>query len=206
MDRSITGSEVRWLIVMAASSGGVQALRAVLSQLPTDLPAAIVVVQHRPADGQSELPSILGRCTRLPVRLAGQGDVLEPGTIYLARPDSHLTVTPDHAMVYRDGSRIRFVRSSANPLFESAAKVFDRHVVAVVLSGCGRDATNGVQGVKAHGGLVIAQDQATAEQWDMPRSAIESGAVDYVLPVEAIAPAIDDIVHGRPIAAGTGVP
>jgi two-component system chemotaxis response regulator CheB len=120
--------------------------------------------------------------------------------VYLAQPDTHLTIAADRSFRYRDGTRIRHVRSSANPLFESAAKVFDGHVVAVVLSGGGHDATDGVQGVKAHGGLIIAQDQATSQFWGMPRSAIESGAVDDVLPLDAIGPALNDIVHGRPIS------
>ena len=108
-------------------------------------------------------------------------------------------MTADGAFVYRDGRRIRFLRSSANPLFESAAKVFEGHVIAVVLTGYGRDGTDGVQGVKIHGGTVIAQDLATSEQWSMPQSAIQSGAVDYVLPLSAIGPALNDLVHGRPV-------
>jgi two-component system chemotaxis response regulator CheB len=123
--------------------------------------------------------------------------------VYVARGDGHLTVAADRTFRYHDGTRIRFVRSSANPLFESAARIFDGHVVAVVLSGSGSDATDGVQGVKAHGGLVIAQDAATSEHWDMPRSAIRSGAVDYVLPLDAIGTALADIVHGRPVSSAT---
>ena len=74
-------------------------------------------------------------------------------------------------------------------------------LIAIVLTGCGRDATNGVQGVKAHGGAVIAQDRATSQFWSMPESAIASGAVDYVLPLESIAPAIRRIVQGEAVAA-----
>jgi two-component system chemotaxis response regulator CheB len=119
--------------------------------------------------------------------------------VYLARPDRHLTVATDRRFQYRDGTKIRFLYSSANPLFESAAQVFRDRVVGVVLTGSGSDATDGVQGVKAHGGVVIAEDPQTASHASMPRSAIRTGAVDYVLPLEAIAPAIQDIVHGRPV-------
>jgi two-component system chemotaxis response regulator CheB len=131
---------------------------------------------------------------------AAEGETIHPGTVYVARSDSHLTVAADRRFRYRDGTRISFVRSSANPLFESAARVFDGHVIAVVLSGAGHDATDGVQGVKAHGGLVIAQDEATSAHWSMPESAIRSGAVDYVLPLGEIASALDAIVHGRSMA------
>jgi two-component system chemotaxis response regulator CheB len=192
-----------WLITIAASAGGIQAVRTVLSALPPELPAAIVIVQHRPPDYDGYLDALLSRCTPWPVRIASQGEPIKPGYVYLARSDSHLTVTADRTFIYRDGTRIRFLRSSANPLFESAARVFGGHIVGVVLTGTGRDATDGVQGVKEHGGIVIAQDQATSEHWSMPQAAIASGAVDYVLPLDAIAPAIEHIVRGEPVAAAT---
>jgi two-component system chemotaxis response regulator CheB len=87
-------------------------------------------------------------------------------------------------------ARIRHVLSSANPLFSSAAKVFGSRVIAIVLTGSDRDATNGVQTVKTRGGIVIAQDRATSKMFAMPRSAIETGCVDRVMPLEEIAPAL----------------
>jgi two-component system chemotaxis response regulator CheB len=189
-----------WLITIAASAGGIQAIRTILRSLPRDLPAAIVVVQHRTPGRDSALSTILRRPSPLRVVDAAEGGEIQPGTVYVARADSHLTVAPDRTFQYHDGRKIRFVRSSANPLFESAARVFDGHVIAVVLTGGGHDATDGVQGVKAHGGHVIAQNPATAQHWSMPGSAIRSGAVDYVLPLDAIGPALDDIVHGRPVS------
>lgn len=143
----------------------------------------------------------MGRSSGLPVASAIEGQAIESGHVYVAQARSHLTVTDARAFHYCNGTRIRFLRSSANPLFESAAAVFDGRVVAVVLTGGGHDATDGVQGVKARGGHVIAQDQASSEHWSMPRSAIASGVVDYVLPIDAIFPALDDIVHARPVAA-----
>jgi two-component system chemotaxis response regulator CheB len=110
----------------------------------------------------------------------------------------------DRRFFYTDGTRIRFVRSSANPLLESAADAFDGRLIAVVLSGTGSDGTDGVQHVKARGGRVIAQNVETAEHWGMPGAAVRSGAVDYVLPVDAIAAALDALVHGRPVAADLG--
>src|SRR5262245_25275349 len=93
--------------------------------------------------------------------------------------------------------RVRGVFSSANPLFASAAAAFRNRMVAVVLTGSGMDATDGVQAVKAYGGIVIAQDQSTAEPFSMPQSAIKSGAVDYVLPIGTIAPMPAAIVEGH---------
>ena len=190
-----------WLIAIAASAGGIPEIRQILANLPSDLPAAVVLVQHRPPERGNSLAAVLSRGTSWTVRLASTGEAIEPGQVYLARADRHLTVTPYRTFMYHDGSRIRFTRSSANPLFESAARAFAGRAIAIVLTGMGQDATDGVQGVKAHGGVIIAQDQATSEHWEMPRSAIESGAVDYVLPLDAIAPAIGRIVRGEPVVA-----
>jgi two-component system chemotaxis response regulator CheB len=189
-----------WLIAVASSAGGVKALSTLLASLPHNLPAAVVIVQHRSPTGASYLQEILMRQAHMPVVTATSGDRISPGVIYIARPDRHLRVRPDRHFEYRDGTRIKFVLSSANPLLETAARVFEGRMIAVVLTGGGSDGTDGVQTVKAHGGVVIAQNQASAEQWHMPESAVKTGAVDYVLPIEAIGPAITAIVHGQPVA------
>jgi two-component system, chemotaxis family, protein-glutamate methylesterase/glutaminase len=194
----------QWLIVIAASAGGIQAVRTVLAALPPYLPATIVVVQHRTPGHDRYLGQVLGSVTKWPVHVAAQGERLEAGRAYLARSDSHLTVTPDLVFLYHNGTRIRFVRSSANPLFASAARVFGAHVIGVVLSGSGCDATDGVQGIKANGGIVIVQDEPTSQVWGMPRAAIETGVVDYVLPVEAIASVLASLITGEPVDASNG--
>jgi two-component system, chemotaxis family, protein-glutamate methylesterase/glutaminase len=193
-----------WFIGIAASAGGIEALRTILRSLTPDLPAAIAVVLHRPPGHIGYLTEVLGRCTSWPVLLAGQGEAIQPRHVYLAPSDSHLTVTPEQRFLSRNGTRIRFVRSSANPLLDSAAKVFAGRAIAVVLSGGGSDASDGVQVVKAYRGLVIAQDPATSPQASMPESAIRTGTVDYVLPVEAIGPALNDIIHERPVSVPAG--
>lgn len=190
-----------WLIAIAASAGGIPAIRTILANLSSELPAAVVLVQHRTPGRDPVLAQVLSRGTPWLVRVASEGEPIESGRVYLARADSHLTVAPDRTFTYHDGTKIRFTRSSANPLFESAAKVFEGHIVGIVLTGGGRDATDGVQSVKAHQGVIIAQDQSTSEHWGMPQSAIESGAVDYVLPLGAIAPAIERLVRGEPVSA-----
>lgn len=194
-----------WLVTIAASAGGIEALKTVLAALPRDLPAAVVVLQHRPAeDTKNYLSQILGRVARLPVAMADENQPIVPGQVYLARSNLHLTVSPDRRFSYTDGTRIRFLLSSANPLFASAAAAFESRLIAVVLTGGGHDATDGVQTVKAHGGIVIAQDPRTARQSSMPQSAVATGAVDYVLPLEAIAPALAAIMRGEPVE-GTAV-
>ena len=170
------------MIVMAASVGGVMALGDVLSALPAGLPVPIAIVQHRTARQPYLLAQVLARRTRLHVVTATEGAVLEPGTAYLAPPDRHLIINPDHTLSLSDGVRIKHVLSSANPLFASAAEVYADGAIAVVLTGGDSDATDGVQGVKAAGGTVIAQDEATSQNFSMPRSAIRTGCSPRISP------------------------
>jgi two-component system chemotaxis response regulator CheB len=185
------------LVVIAASVGGVQALGTLLSALPPDFPVPVAIVLHRTTQLPNLLADVLGRRTRLPVKMVEQLEPLRPGTVYLAPPDLHLTVRPGGTACLTDGRKIRFVRSSANPLFESAAESLGGQVLAVVLTGFGRDGTDGVQAVRARGGTVIAQDRATSEQYGMPQSAIATGCVSHVLPLREIGPALAELVRGR---------
>jgi two-component system chemotaxis response regulator CheB len=191
----------QWMVAIAGSAGGIRAMQQLLPTLPLDLPAAVVVVLHRPPHHGNHLQEILRRRTRWPVVMAHAQDVIHAGVVYISRSDRHVWITPNGRFEYTNGRRIHFLHSSANPLLESAAIAFDGRLIAVVLSGYGRDATEGVQDVKQHGGVVIAQDRATAEVWGMPGSAVASGAVDYVLPIEQIGPAIADIVAGHAVVA-----
>jgi two-component system, chemotaxis family, protein-glutamate methylesterase/glutaminase len=188
-----------WLIVIAASAGGIAALKTVLSGLPRTIPAAIVIVQHRPAAHESMLDRILARVAHMPVKTAQAGDIVTRDVIYVSRPDLHLTVGPNRRFAYVDGTRVRGVRSSANPLFESAASAFGDRAIAVVLTGSGFDATDGVQAIKAQGGIVIVQDPTTAAYPGMPRSALRTGVVNHVLPLEAIAPTLIAITAGQQV-------
>lgn len=185
-----------WLIAMAASAGGIPALMQVLGHIPPGFPASIVVVLHRRATRQTLLDKILAKHTRLPVTLARPGERLAAGHIYIAPAESHLHVTADVRFAYHDGVRVRGVLSSANPLLESAAPVFRDRLIAVVLTGTGFDATDGVQAVKAHGGMVVVQDEATSQYFGMPEAAIKTGVVDRILPLDAIAGALVGIVQG----------
>ena len=187
------------VVVVAASAGGLRALQTLLAGLSADFPAPIVIVQHRAAARTSLLEHILARRSRLPVKTAEEGEAMQPGIVYVARPDYHLFFADDERFGYRDGTRIRGVLSSANPLFDSAARVFQSGVIAVVLTGTGDDGAEGAQAVKANGGMVIAQDKATAEFFGMPAAAIRTGAVDRVLPLGAIAPALVELVQVRSV-------
>jgi two-component system chemotaxis response regulator CheB len=188
-----------WLVVLAASADGIQAIQTVLSGLPPGFQAAVIVVQHRSPERPSQLEHVLSRYAAMPVVTATENEEVRPGLVYIARPDSHLTIDRNRTFAYHDGKRIRFLRSSANPLLESAAAAFGGQVVAVVLTGTGSDATDGVQCVKGHGGIVLAQDRSTSGYWGMPGSAVASGSVDLVLPLHEISAALKSIVDGVPV-------
>jgi two-component system chemotaxis response regulator CheB len=200
-EQAVAVAPAHRVVVIGASAGGIEALRAILKALPQTFPAPIVIVQHRSPTRASLLRSVLAFDSKLPVVDAKAGESLSPGTVYVSRADLHLTVTSARQFAYVDGHPIRFVLSSANPLFESAARVYGNGAIGVVLSGGGTDATDGVQAVRTHGGIVIAQDERTSRVFGMPSSAIRSGAVNYVLPIEEIGPMLTRLVNVRPETA-----
>ena len=130
--------------------------------------------------------AILERRTALLVKQAEEGDRLQSGTTYIAPPNRHLLVNPDGTLSLSQSKMVHFVRPSADLLFESAAASFRERAVAVVLSGTGKDGSMGVKAIKAMGGMVIAQNEQSAEFFGMPGAAIATGSVDLVLQLEEI--------------------
>ena len=186
------------IVVVAASAGGLAALSAVVSTLPVDFPATVVLVQHLDPRHRSLIDDILSRRTKLEVRQVAPGDHLEPGTVFVAPPDYHVLVNADGTFTLSQSELVHFVRPSADLLFESAAGSYGDRVIAVVLTGTGSDGSMGAKAVKQSGGTVIAQDRETAQFFGMPESAIKTGSVDFVLPLDEIGPAIVTLVSGGP--------
>ncbi len=185
------------LVVVAASAGGVQALMQMVSDLPADFRPPILIVQHVDPRHRSLLVDILGRRSPLRVSSVVEGTALEPGTIYVAPPGLHLLVNPDGTLSLSKAELVHFVRPSADLLFESAAASFTDRVIAVVLTGTGEDGANGVRAIKAMGGTVLAQDEATSAYFGMPRAAIDTGCVDFVLPLDEIAEALMTLTNPK---------
>jgi len=175
------------VVALAASAGGLKALSQVLAPLPADFPAAVVVVQHLSPHYRSLLAEILSKRTALSVKQAQEADQLRPGTVYFAPPNKHLIVNANGSLSLSDAAKVRFVRPAADRLFESLATSCRSRAIAVVLTGGDSDGATGVEAIKAMGGRVIAQDEATSHTFSMPRAAIRTGVVDWVLPLEAIA-------------------
>ena len=187
------------VIGLAASAGGLDALRQILSALPADFPACILVVQHRTADHPNSLIDLLQRRTRLVVKYATDGEVLSPAKVYVARPDRHLLVMSGETLHLSDAPRVKFARPSADCLFTSMAGSLRERAVAVVLSGSNSDGSGGLEIIKQNGGVVIAQHPATAVRPEMPTSAVATGQVDQIIPVNRIAFALMVLVAERTI-------
>ena len=182
------------VVALAASAGGITALSEVLGALPVGFPVPILVVQHLAPRHDTIIAEVLGHRTVLPVKLAREGERIGPGTVYVAPPDHHLLITADGRVQLVIGELVHFVRPAADQLFESVAKVYGPRALACVLSGTGRDGAQGAAAVKAAGGVVIAEDPASAQFKGMPEAAVRACAVDRVLPLAEIGPALRRLV------------
>ena len=186
------------IVVIAASTGGLDALSCILSLLTPTFPAAIAIVQHRSMSAPTLLAQLLQHRTKLKVKDAEDGEEIHPCTVYVAPPGIHLVVEATGRFALVDGLKVKHARPSGDVLFASAAEAFESRVIALVLTGGDGDGSTGVSIVKQHGGTVISQDEASAVASGMPRSAIATGDVDYVLPLAYIASALEELVdRGR---------
>ncbi|HEY0606776.1 MAG TPA: chemotaxis protein CheB [Herpetosiphonaceae bacterium] len=177
------------IIVVGASAGGVEALTMLVRDLPADLPAAVFIVLHIPAQSPSLLPSILNRAGPLIAAHPEDKTRIEHGRIYVAPPDHHLLVEEGLVRVVRGPKENRH-RPAVDPLMRTAARAYGPRVVGVILTGSLDDGTAGLQAIKTRGGIAVAQDPDEALYPSMPRSAMENVAVDYCLLLSEIAPAV----------------
>ncbi|HKZ07120.1 MAG TPA: chemotaxis protein CheB [Methylomirabilota bacterium] len=182
------------IVAIAASAGGLKAVGHVLSGLPPEFSPSITVVQHLDPRHRSLMADILSRRTPLTVKEAQDGEKLERGTVYIAPPNKHLLVNPDTTLSLSQTELVHFVRPSADLLFESVAASFKERAIAVVLSGTGSDGAMGVRAIKKMGGTVLAQDEGSSEFFGMPRAAIQTGSVDFVLSLNEVAGALVTLI------------
>lgn len=174
------------LVVIGVSAGGLEALRELLGALPADFALPILIVQHLLPGDAGTLPGCLQRCTPLRLKEGDEGERIVPGTVYFAPANYHLLVERDGTLALSIDPRVRFARPSVDVLFETAADAFGPEVVGVILTGANDDGSAGLARVKALGGIAIVQDPADAAVNQMPLSALQRVAADYVLPLQQL--------------------
>jgi len=182
------------IIVIGASSGGLEALRALIKGLPADLPASIFVVLHTSPSSTGIVADILERGGPLTATQAKNRERIVPGHIYVAPPDCHLLLEPGIIRVTR-GPKENGFRPAVDPLFRSAAQVYGPRVIGIVLSGGLDDGTSGLWIIKKLGGTAIVQSPEDALVSSMPRNAMRSVDVDLILPASEMAPVLTQLVR-----------
>ena len=188
------------VVGVGGSAGSLAPLQDLLLHLPSDCGMAFVVVSHGDPSGPSLLPEILARCTRMRVREAAQGDVLEPNHVYVNHPGRKLEVVEGRLAV--GPAQTRHPAFTIDSLFRSLARDQRHRAIGVVLSGNGTDGTLGLEEIRANGGVTLVQDPHTAELDGMPLSATVSGGADFVLATSEMPERL--LAHARTLSRPPG--
>jgi two-component system chemotaxis response regulator CheB len=185
------------VVVIGTSTGGPRALQKVLTNLPADLPAAILIVQHMPPGFTRSLAQRLNQASPLVVQEAADGDRLARGLVLLAPGDYHLQFKRAKQVELNQGPRRRHVRPAVDATMESAVAYHGANVIGVVLTGMGDDGTIGAGQIKDAGGMVIAEHESTSVVYGMPASVVRAGLADRVVPLPKVASTLVELInHG----------
>src|SRR4051812_19843881 len=190
------------IIVIGASSGGIDALKELFAALPRDLKASVFVVLHVAPYSLGILPEILERAGSMPASNAKDMEPIEPGRVYVAPPDFHLLVEPSGYVRVTRGPRENRFRPAVDPLFRSAAHAFGPRVVGVILTGWLDDGTAGLWAVKERGGTAVVQHPDDSYAPAMPLNAIKHVEVDHILPLNEIAPLLVRLTEAPAVEEG----
>jgi two-component system chemotaxis response regulator CheB len=190
-------SKGRNIIVIGTSAGGVEALDALIGQLPTDIPASIFIVQHMAAEDTGE--ALLHRLSHraFGCELAKDGESFRPGRIYIAPPDNHLLVKKGKVLVTK-GARENRSRPGIDPLFRSAAVTHTSRVIGVLLTGMLDDGIAGLIAIKKCGGITVVQEPKDAAYPGMSQSALNNLKADYCVPISEMGPLLETLTQERP--------
>lgn len=190
------------VVVIGGATGALEVLKRLVAALPSNFPAAVVVVLHADERHPKSLVASLVRATPLDVSYADAGEDLRRGHLYFAPSNRHLVFDAQGRLALDDGPKVQGGRPAANPLFESAARVFGKQVIGVVLSGGGHDGTAGLIAIKRAGGISIVQSPSDAEVPDMPTSGLLNDSPDHVPLAEELGPLIERLVEQRALRSG----
>ena len=182
-------------IVIGVSAGGMNALSAVLPILPDDFSLPIIIVQHMDPNSRDYLSDHLNRKCNIQVKEAEDKEKIMNGVAYIAPANYHLLVEEDRTLSLSVDDLVNYSRPSIDVMFETAADVYEKGLIGVILTGANADGSKGLTRIKALGGLVIVQDPATAQVDYMPKAAIASTRVDHILALEEIARLLTKFSH-----------
>lgn len=185
-----------WIIGVGASAGGLEALTLFLRSLPEKPNAAFIIAQHLAPHAKSMMVELLGRQTKLPVIAIKDHLRLEPGVISIVPPNYDVTAIDGELRLSRAGNETR-PKPSVDTLFQSLANIYGKRSAGIILSGTGSDGTEGIRAIKENGGVTIVQASESAKYDGMPKSAIDTGMVDAILPPEKIAEQLFTILENR---------
>lgn len=183
-------------IAIGASAGGVEALGTLLASLPQTFQLPVFIVLHLPPDRSTMLPQLLSRRCPLPVKEAEDKEPVTPGTVYFAAPDYHLLVEPDRTFSLSRDEPIHYSRPSIDLLFESAAFVYRKHLLGIVLTGASQDGAEGLKQIRECGGAAWVQDPEEATSSTMPAAALARAGADAVMPLAAMVTRLSRLTPG----------
>ena len=183
------------VVLIGSSTGGPGALSEIVPALPSDFPSPVLIVQHMPAGFTRSLSERLNSLSPLSVKEAESGDPLMVGQVLLAPGGFHMTLDENEHIALNQKPAVHGVRPAVDVTLTSLIQRFGRNVVAVILTGMGSDGAHGASLLHSDGGFVIAEHESTCVVWGMPRSVIEAGAADQILPRFKIANAIGNAVQ-----------
>ena len=173
-------------VVIGASAGGLEALLAILTRLPSGYRLPLLAVLHLPSHGDSRLAEVLGARMHLPVREAADKERIEAGTLYVAPGGYHLLVEQDHSLSLSCDPPVHYSRPSIDVMMESAADAWGERLAGILLTGANDDGADGLARIGERGGLTIVQDPEEAAVSTMPQAAIARRTPDHVLGLAGI--------------------
>jgi two-component system, chemotaxis family, protein-glutamate methylesterase/glutaminase len=184
-------------IVMGTSAGGLMAVTKVLKNLSADYPIPILLVQHRARDSQDLFEEVLQEKCKIRIKQADEKELVRGGTVYVAPPNYHLLVEMNRTLSLSSDAPVQFSRPSIDVLFESAAIVYKRNLVGIILTGSNNDGAMGITTIASLGGLTVAQDPKEAQYSFMTQAAIDTKSVKHTWSLAQIEGFLVGLQEGR---------